>query len=421
MFWKRPWAAVTLVVLAQLAILLCYRFYLAETSTSAAESRPRVVLTDARALPAAPAATHQSSAGEPRVLSALLQPPPVSVTPAPAESAESEPMAEPAKKATSQPVPPVPPPAPTSSVALRPDAPSPVATSQVAVPVPPAPPIPAAPAAAPAETTRATPPAPPSPVVTTTPLETTTTPPISTPAPPPPESPGWRSEPPRFVAQPQQIPPPGVGFPPAGVSEESLKALAVPLVGTGEPKNAKPPTPATEPVGPCPWTLRIELIKGRSHLTAQIKDEVQFRIRCDKLDLQAPRGNIRASGTVEILSEGLEATCDHLTIAWSEDAVLLDGQAHLKCRREGQNMEMKAPKLSLRLSVAQGGISGAVNRDRTESQELNRPVRSSTSDTAEPPFGGYPGSSEPSCQPPTPPAPRADRPKSQPTRRPSDW
>jgi hypothetical protein len=102
---------------------------------------------------------------------------------------------------------------------------------------------------------------------------------------------------------------------------------------------------------PCPWTLRVEIVKGRTLLTAQSGQEVQFRVSCDTLDLQAPRGNIKAAGNVQVESDGLKGQCEQLSIAWQADQVVLEGNAVVKCQRDGQDMDLKAAKLSLRLSV----------------------------------------------------------------------
>jgi hypothetical protein len=117
------------------------------------------------------------------------------------------------------------------------------------------------------------------------------------------------------------------------------------------------PAEKLPPLGPCPWTLRLEIVKGKTRLTAAIGKKVQFRVICDKLNLQAPRGTIEALGEVKISSAGLEGTCDRLAIAWQEDRVVLDGKAQLKCQREGQDIELKAAQLSLRLSATDGVTS----------------------------------------------------------------
>lgn len=137
-----------------------------------------------------------------------------------------------------------------------------------------------------------------------------------------------------------------------------------PFIGTRQPIITETPitTPQTTEVPPlpppldskphCPWTLRIEIVDGKTLLTAQSGKEVQFRVQCEKLDLQTPTGCLDASGSVKLTSEGVEGTCDRLTITWQEDHVVLEGKAHLKCHRDGQNVELKAARLSLRLSGA---------------------------------------------------------------------
>jgi hypothetical protein len=95
------------------------------------------------------------------------------------------------------------------------------------------------------------------------------------------------------------------------------------------------------------------MVKGRTVLTARSGQEVQFRVCCDKLDLQSPKGCIQASGNVTVQSDGLKGACEQLTIAWQADQVILQGNAELKCQREGQEVDLKAAKLTLRLSVTQ--------------------------------------------------------------------
>src|SRR5262249_60202165 len=93
---------------------------------------------------------------------------------------------------------------------------------------------------------------------------------------------------------------------------------------------------------------------GRTQLSARIGKEVQFRVSCERLNLQAPRGSIEACGGVKLANYDLEGACDRLTITWQEDHVVLEGKAQLKCRHDGQDMELKSDRLSLRLSVGTG-------------------------------------------------------------------
>jgi hypothetical protein len=149
--------------------------------------------------------------------------------------------------------------------------------------------------------------------------------------------------------------------PPGNGGTDTPTRPTPPPVAADPPRPADPlvapavPTQTTEPPAPdapCPWVLRVEIVKGRTLMTAQSGKEVQFRVSCDKLDMQAPRGSILASGNVTVSSEGLEGSCHQLMIAWQADQVILEGKAELKCRREGQEVDLKASRLSLRLSVS---------------------------------------------------------------------
>jgi hypothetical protein len=97
--------------------------------------------------------------------------------------------------------------------------------------------------------------------------------------------------------------------------------------------------------------LQVCLEGGKTHLTAQSGKEICFQIVCDQLSLQSPGGNIDAQGAVKLTSAGLDGSCDHLVICWQQDQVVMDGEAHLKCQREGQEIELNAAKLSLRLTT----------------------------------------------------------------------
>jgi hypothetical protein len=155
---------------------------------------------------------------------------------------------------------------------------------------------------------------------------------------PPEEGPGH--SPKTTVPAPPTVPPPGETAPPD------------PPVDS--PKNA-----AT--TSACPWTLRIGLVAGKTHLTAAVGKEIRFKVICDQLNLQAPCGKIEAQGCVKVSSLGLDGSCDRLTINWQEDQVILVGQAQLKCQREGQDVELKADRLGLRLTP--GNVKKAARKE----------------------------------------------------------
>jgi hypothetical protein len=126
--------------------------------------------------------------------------------------------------------------------------------------------------------------------------------------------------------------------------------------GAAPPKEnwVRPPAPTPEapprpePVA-CPWTFDLAILDGKTVLTAKAGDAVQFKITCERLELQAPRGNIQAIGDIVLSSSGLKGTSQRLTISLQEDRVYLDGQARVVCEREGQELDVQGERLSLRL------------------------------------------------------------------------
>jgi hypothetical protein len=144
--------------------------------------------------------------------------------------------------------------------------------------------------------------------------------------------------------QPQQASSPPIDSLPSKHVKDKESDLPPP------PPSGPEPRLVAQPVGPCPWTLHIHILKGQTQMEARIDKTVKFRVSCEHLDLQAPRGSIQAQGDVKVLGPDLEGKCDRLTINWQDEQVLLDGSVYLKCRKEGQEVELKAEKLGLKLS-----------------------------------------------------------------------
>jgi hypothetical protein len=103
---------------------------------------------------------------------------------------------------------------------------------------------------------------------------------------------------------------------------------------------------------PCLWNLAVNIVAGRTHLTAQIGKDVKLAVSCDVLDVQTPRGRISAAGKVKVTSDHFEGTCERLTISWQEDVVVLQ-KVQLKCKLEGQAADLYAEELRLRLQRVQ--------------------------------------------------------------------
>jgi hypothetical protein len=84
-------------------------------------------------------------------------------------------------------------------------------------------------------------------------------------------------------------------------------------------------------------------------LTARIADEVQFKVSCDTLNLAAPTGAVQASGSIKVSSPGLEGAGERLIINLQENWLYLEGQGHLRTQRDGQEVELQADRLRLRI------------------------------------------------------------------------
>jgi hypothetical protein len=138
---------------------------------------------------------------------------------------------------------------------------------------------------------------------------------------------------------------------PSAASKSPGPAMIIP-VGA---KEVEPPlpSPAQVPVSPaapiCPWSLQMEIVDGRTQLTAQNGKDVKFTVSCEKLEVLTPSGSIHASGTVKLATPSIEGACDKLTISWQNDVVVLD-KVQLKCKLEGQEAELHADQMRLRLS-----------------------------------------------------------------------
>jgi hypothetical protein len=137
---------------------------------------------------------------------------------------------------------------------------------------------------------------------------------------------------------------------PVSANQESPPQPALPLPPPVQSGFVGGPTPgpvARAPVSP--WNVALEIVDGRTRLTAQNGKDVKFTVSCDKLDMQTPRGRIEASGKVKVVSDNLEGTCERLTISWQDDVVVLE-KVQLKCKLEGQAAELNAEQLRLRLN-----------------------------------------------------------------------
>jgi hypothetical protein len=155
-------------------------------------------------------------------------------------------------------------------------------------------------------------------------------------------------EPPEHKPQPVAPSPVPVAPPTPGVP-----ALAPPLPPSPPPQNPNISPPVSSPpvreVVTCSWNIQMEVIKGRTVVTAKAGKDASFRIECDQLDLQAPKGCVRASGKVTITGPGLEGASNVMILNLQEDRLMLEGDVKVKSRRDKQDLELTGDRLSLRL------------------------------------------------------------------------
>jgi hypothetical protein len=113
------------------------------------------------------------------------------------------------------------------------------------------------------------------------------------------------------------------------------------------------PAKAESKLSNCPWTFQIAVADGRTQLEAKIAGEVQFSVSCDHLEMKSPAGAIQAQGDVKVRGMNVEGVCKKLTLSWSDERVLLEGAVKLKCKQDGQNVDLTGEQLSIKLAVVE--------------------------------------------------------------------
>jgi hypothetical protein len=101
------------------------------------------------------------------------------------------------------------------------------------------------------------------------------------------------------------------------------------------------------------WTITVDLKDGKTLLVAKARSrDVEFHVKCDAVDLHAPNGSIQARGNVKVSAGQLDAAGQSLTLQLHDDQLLLEGQARVTQRGDGQDLELRAERLTLRLLMA---------------------------------------------------------------------
>lgn len=145
-----------------------------------------------------------------------------------------------------------------------------------------------------------------------------------------------------------------VVLPPAFMREDHL-----PPPPFAHPPKASPPAIKTSSI----WSFSFEMKEGRTYLTAKTGSN-EYKVICDSLDLQAPRGQVVAQGFVTVESASLSAKGEKLTISFGEDRLLLEGKAHVQCRALDAGVELTGERFSLRHDeAAKKGPAGKADKE----------------------------------------------------------
>jgi hypothetical protein len=170
-------------------------------------------------------------------------------------------------------------------------------------------------------------------------------------------------------------PPPKPETPPA----PPLPTLTPPLPpNPGPPLNISVPPPVTAPkvareVVKSPWTITFEVINGRTVLKAKAGKEAFFFVHCDQVDLQGPKGCLRASGKVEIL-DPLHAHCNVMILNLQEDRVTLEGDVTLMSCAKDKCLAFTGERLTLQvLPGLKTRIGDGNDAPRSSAPEVKKP------------------------------------------------
>jgi hypothetical protein len=161
----------------------------------------------------------------------------------------------------------------------------------------------------------------------------------------------------------------------------------LPIPNPETPPSPPPPNPDTPPGPPplvtpppgisvpaekaadCLWSIQLEVVKGRTIVTAKAGKDASFRIECDQVDLQSPRGCLKATGKVKITGPGLDGSSNSLTLNLQEDRLVLEGDVKVESRRDNQDLELTGDRLNLRLintTVEAKQSSSSSSQDRAQ-------------------------------------------------------
>jgi len=158
-----------------------------------------------------------------------------------------------------------------------------------------------------------------------------------------------------------------------------------------------------EPITDSPWTMHLETTDGKTVLQAMVHRKAKFKVVCDRLDLQSPRGTMLAVGHVQLSGEGFMGACDRLSIPLHDDRLILEGNAEVGVRtqpvaliderREGvpPSVEPRKPEESTSAAVPVLHLKGDHLDLRWNDSQPTATTSSRSDDSLRPSIKGTPG------------------------------
>jgi hypothetical protein len=145
---------------------------------------------------------------------------------------------------------------------------------------------------------------------------------------------------------------------------------------TDVPQLTKPAAPPTVQISPnqqigeqvaklkdCAWSLHVDIVDGKTIMTATVNKKHEFRIVCQSIDLQTSKHMLKATGKVQIIGDMMSGNCDHLSIPLMEDRLVMEGGASVSIQKMPANVstdkpasfELKGSTLDVRVSDLPAG------------------------------------------------------------------
>jgi hypothetical protein len=126
-----------------------------------------------------------------------------------------------------------------------------------------------------------------------------------------------------------KIQPPAIDHP-APKFDGSLPPPASVPESAWAPSIPRPESDLATKIQQSPWLLNMEVVGTQTQLIARLRQQsaglspAEFKILCDRVDMQAAEGAVQAVGKVTFFGPGLKGTCQRLTVPVAEMRIIFE-------------------------------------------------------------------------------------------------